>query len=262
MPNLRHLRQDSAYGIPPGSPSEIHPNDSASVLHDDDDSDDEMDGKSGLGKRLSRKAAQHVKTNGTSTAASAAALPSPPPDDGTYLFKFLSPSGTTHRFVARYSAEEGYSMIRDIITGKLSSDPFFTSSPSDGPASPSSTDYTINYTDDDGDLVLLSSDSDLIDSVKTARAQGKDRVLLIIKGGKGWEDSAVSPAKQTVEEAKKTEDIHEALVEKEEKQKSKKSHDDGELVLGFLQKDMVLPAAVAFLGVCVVGVFALSRTSK
>lgn len=142
-------------------------------------------------------------------------------------------------------------------------------------------DFSVSYTDDDGDLVMLSSDHDLDDSVKTARKQGRDRVLLIVKGGKGWENAMAPAAEQQQQEKKKTLNVvHEdeedpnvtrddfvpdnpdARIANTKKKAKKASSSNEELVFGFLQKSMALPAAIAFLGVAVIGVFAMSRTSK
>ena len=273
----RHLRQDSQYGNGSTSPSEIHPNDSASVVHDDDEETSEA--AAGTGSHKSKLPPAIMST----AAAAPAVLPA---DDGTYLFKFLSPSGTTHRFVARY---DDYSIIRDIIGGKLASDPFFVQHNATKAISTGIVldpmDFIINYTDDDDDLVLLGSDSDLEDGVRTARKQGKDRVLLIIKGGKGWEDAVASTSEQQHSEKKKTAALRAVQEENDDDddddQKTKVDEDDtdytssttkrktnrktaskgDDLVLGFLQKDLVLPAAIAFLGVAVIGVFALSRST-
>lgn len=242
-----------------GSPSEIHPNDSASAVGGADEDD-----ASELVKRKGKKAGKSAESALDSNANAAITH-----DDGTYLFKFLSPSGTTHRFVARY---DNYPTIREIISAKLASDPFFlfqvksdgSPPPSQGEMDPA--DFLISYTDDDGDLVLLSTDHDLEDSVRTARKQGRDRVLLLIKGGRGWENAIQATAEQQQLERKKAlkavqEESHDDEEEAEKPLASKKKvKADEELVFGFLQKDMVLPAAVAFLGVAVIGVFALSRT--
>ena len=272
----KHLRHDSNL-MTPGS--EIHPNDSASVVNDDPEELSDVVVKKGMaadGRSRSR--------GGHSAVDSAAVAAAVEHDDGTYLFKFLSPSSTTHRFVARH---DDFSILKEIISGKLATDPFFTqhhlvpltASQSARPPAPAldPADFTVHYTDDDGDLVLLSSDHDLQDSVKTARKQGRDRVLLIIKGGKGWEHVMAQTAEnaniaqsaqqqkkalQSVQEEADRED--EAEVEKTTTSRKKVKADvgDEELVLGFLSKDMVLPAAIAFLGVAVIGVFALSKSSK
>lgn len=261
--------------------SEIGPNDSASVVADDDEvSELAVGGRSRPGNKRKGTSASKIG-GGSAVERSSEAAAAIAHDDGTYLFKFLSPGGTTHRFVARSS---DFVNLREIIAGKLATDPFFTSATLAASTSTSSNsgaldpgDFNIHYTDDDADLVLLSSGGDLEDAVRTARKQGKDRVLLIIKGGKGWENAVQNQAAHYQQQAqahnaalravKEEDDNDEQEVEKNMTNKGKKvkadaSAGDEELVLGFLKKDMVLPAAIAFLGVAVIGVFALSRGSK
>lgn len=259
----KHLRNDSNFGSI--SPSEIHPNDSASVVNDDDETSE-------LGIR-------NRKAGAASAVTSAAAASTLPQDDGTYLFKFMSPSGTTHRFVARY---DNYASVRDIIGGKLASDPFFVQHNATKAVETGIVvdplDFMVSYTDDEGDLVLMSADGDLEDSVKTARKATKDRVVLVIKGGKGWEDAIASTSEQQTERKKNLKVVEEEKEEDNEvlddlkasvssdgrmpKKLKRPAHHDDELVFGFLQKDMVLPAAIALLSVTIVGVFLVSRTSK
>lgn len=200
-------------------------------------------------------------------------------DDGTYLFKFLAPGGTTHRFQARYEGEGVYELIKEIIQGKLTSDPFFKpGSTKEGEAARDPTDFKFSYLDDDGDLVLISSDRDIEDAVKTARKQGKDRIVLQLRGGHGWENemhqpSAAKEAAKAKSLAAIVEDETEAADQEERRaRKSTKHHgksfgktfnmDDDELLFGVLPKEYVLPAAIAFLGVSIIGVFAISRASR
>lgn len=157
--------------------SDVHPNDSASAVggavHDD--------GLSGVGGYVCPVSAAEV-------------------DDGTYLFKFVTPSGRTHRFQARY---DSFETIREIICIKLSGDPFFDaeeSKPSSealvngkecstsnaSVAFPDPNDFTVAYKDDEDDIVLMTADSDVQDAVKTARKQSRDRVVLLLQGGRGW----------------------------------------------------------------------------
>jgi len=120
-----------------------------------------------------------------------------------YLFKFTAPGGTIHRFQARY---DSFEFIIDIIGGKLLADPFFAqNAPSAAPLSPTATeeflalqtsttplvdpkDFQLSYLDDDGDLVLMTADRDILDAVSIARKQGKDKVVVQLKGGKTWEN--------------------------------------------------------------------------
>jgi PB1 domain len=250
----------------PGTPSamreEVHPNDSASVAYEDDP----VAGAVGV-----------IAPSSLGGIGSPAAV-----DDGTYLFKFLSPSGITHRFQARYDSHD---LMHDIVSGKLASDPFFIQRDGEGDDSinankPDPGSFSVFYTDDDGDFVLLSSDRDVEDAVLVAKKQGKDRVVLTLRGGRGWEDAMQHPSEAAdnrrpvknklvkPDEGLEGEEVGE--VDRPTKHSGQDNHHhrrrkagggDDELLFGVVPRDLALPAAVAFLGVAVLGVFALSRTS-
>ncbi|CED85275.1 Phox/Bem1p [Phaffia rhodozyma] len=157
----QHIRNDSyASSVP-----EVLPGDSASAVGMQDDGSD----VGGHGQSVSVSAPVAVLV-----------------DDGTYVFKFKTPSGRTHRFQARSDMIEN---LREIVGGKLVSDPFFLPSSEEDHVVPDPADFTLSYTDDDGDLVHMTSDSDVTDAVTVARAQKTDKVLLVLSGGKAWEDA-------------------------------------------------------------------------
>jgi CBS domain-containing protein len=258
------VMSDSHIQTPSAMREEVHPNDSASVAYDDENP------SSDIGLRRS------VPAGGVAAASSIGLASAPAVDDGTYLFKFLSPSGITHRFQARYDSHE---LMHDIVSGKLASDPFFSEPNQQAGASeggvdatnavgPDPSSFSVFYTDDDGDLVLLSADRDILDAVSVAKKQGKDRVVLTLRGGRGWEEamkqqSEVGSRKQ-VKNLLKPDDEDEEDGGKHQKQhhsrRRKAGGEEEELLFGVLPRDLALPAAVAFLGVALVGVFALSRT--
>lgn len=240
--------------------SEVMPNDSASV----------NDGQSEVGRG----------------AASSVAPPALPVDDGTYIFKFRTPSGRTHRFQARH---DSYELLRDIVAGKLSSDPFFHPEPKedgDKVHLPDPNTFSLSYTDDDGDLVTITADGDVADAVRIARGQKSDRVVLLVDGGKVWEDAArdiggepaVEKLKEVEHEVKGVEDEEDHMKDASAdpateptfgKKGAIHSHSEPvqaprhvsappELVAG-IPKDLVLPAAIGFLGVVIIGVFFASR---
>lgn len=268
----------------PDLSSDLHPNDSASAVANNDDA------VSGVGM-----------ANGVPLAAV---------DDGTYLFKFVTPSGRTHRFSARY---DNFETIREIVCIKLSGDPFFDAPPPlppnpphtpDAPTReggeapsyasiaavppanpPDPNDFNLAYTDDEEDTVLITADSDVQDSVKVARKQGKDRVVLLLQGGKGWQDAqarlnvsgndrtarkkmreSLDAQLQSVkeEEERDAEGGEESSSRGKRPSKSKsngKAADDDELLFGVLPKDLALPAAVGFLGVAILAAVALTKSS-
>lgn len=256
-PNLHHRGLSSVT-----SPmSDVMPNDSASVVD------------------------ENASDVGRAGAASSVAPPSLPVDDGTYVFKFRTPSGRTHRFQARY---DSFDLLHDIVHGKLSNDPFFSGENAKEGAVihlPDPSTFSLSYTDDEGDLVTMTADGDVLDAVKIARGQKSDRVVLLVDGGKVWEeaardiggDVAVEKLKEVEKEIKGVE-AEEAKMETKEADPAVEPtfgakgvvHSHGpspgtpghpELVMG-LPKDLVLPAAIGFLGVVILGVFVMSRSSK
>ncbi|KAF9270471.1 CBS-domain-containing protein [Marasmius fiardii PR-910] len=214
--------------------SEVHPNDSASVMDDE-------------ASALSRsKAAPSLL----------------PVDDGTYVFKFRTPSGRNHRFQSRHDDIEH---LREIVAGKLATDPFFTDCKPTGENStpPDPIDFHLMYTDADGDTVLMTSDHDVTDAVKIARLAHLDRVVLLIQGGKGWEEAgAAKNAEEAAEVA--------AVIEKEIKEPEKMevpvttppppvyAPPAPEGIMG-IPKDLLLPASIGVLAVVILGVFTISR---
>jgi len=174
--------------------SEVHPNDSASVVDDDPGS---------------------VLDDYPRPTGGAPSVAEPPPvDDGTYVFKFRTPSGRTHRFQARHD-DVGH--LREIVAGKLATDPFFTDlkPAEETDHHPDPTDFHLSYTDADGDSVLITSDDDVTDAVKIARVGHSDRVVLYVQGGKGWAEAPAVyeeitvplPVPQDVKEVEKTEAV-------------------------------------------------------
>lgn len=234
-----------------GSPhSEVHPNDSASVVDDDRVSGIEKLPASSIG---------------------GAALSQPqavPVDDGTYVFKFRTPSGRTHRFQARNDNIEN---LHEIVAGKLANDPFFTDwKPTEESPCPDPIDFQLQYTDADGDVVVMSSDSDVTDAVKIAREGRAERVVLVIQGGKGWEagtsqgEAKDKEASETAsKETKEVEPTEAVLPETVAPPPAKvyapvASTDD---VFG-IPRDMVLPASIGALAVIIIGIFTISRFSQ
>ena len=270
FPSLNEHLQQSPH-------SEVYPNDSASVM--DDDQVSALDGY----PRHNHK--------GLAVPAGPVLIPA---DDGTYVFKFRTPSGRTHRFQARHDDVEH---LREVVAGKLATDPFFTeyalSAGDDddegGTARPDASDFHLSYTDADGDTVVITSDHDVAEAVKIARRAGTDRVVLFVQGGKGWAEAGAgkseakaaavtAAAAQEVREVEKTESVLVAPVEVKEVAGTatpevvlpvpspqhvgrQHGHGHGEEVFG-IPKDMLLPASIGALAVVIIGVFTISRLTS
>ncbi|KDQ12806.1 hypothetical protein BOTBODRAFT_112521 [Botryobasidium botryosum FD-172 SS1] len=191
-------------------------------------------------------------------------------DDGTYVFKFRTPSGRTHRFQAR---NDNFENLRDIVAGKLSTDPFFTAgTASEGGVAPDPMDFALSYTDNDGDTVLITSDTDVADAVKLARKAKSDRVVLFIQGGNGWKEAGAGEsekkaqevseaAAREIKEVEKAESVVVPHIVVPDAPSTPHHHAADDLVFG-IPRDLVLPASLGFLGVIIVSVFVVSRLSK
>lgn len=220
------------------SMSEVHPNDSASMVDDES----EMPGAHAAMSSVS-------KDN----------VAPPPVDDGTYVFKFSTPSGRTHRFQSR---KDDYEHLREIVAGKLATDPFFTEyAPPEGGVPRDPLDFQIMYKDSDGDVVVMTSDTDVSDSVAVARKGGSDRVVLTLQGGKGWSLDDPSAAAAAEEAARKLKDDAERAEAAAAEPKAKSVHfDAGDDIFG-IPRDLVLPASLGALAVVIIAVFTIDRKS-
>ncbi|KAF8078367.1 hypothetical protein FPV67DRAFT_1775589 [Lyophyllum atratum] len=226
--------------------SEVHPNDSASVV--DDDPVSALEG--------------YPRQKGISVPSIAGPLPV---DDGTYVFKFRTPSGRTHRFQSRHDDIEH---LREVVAGKLATDPFFTEFGSSGESDtrPDPIDFHLSYTDADGDSVLITSDSDVSDAVGVARKAGTDRVVLFVQGGKGWAEagadkSEAKAAEVTAAAQKEVKEVEIAEAIAEPPVYTPPSPPPAPLqeeVFG-IPKDLLLPASIGALAVVIIGIFTISR---
>jgi hypothetical protein len=220
-------------------------------------------------------------THGISSIGGSITAAAPPADDGTYVFKFRTPSGRTHRFQARH---DNFENLHDIIAGKLSSDPFFVewNSSVEGSLPPDPMNFTMSYTDADGDAVLITSDADVSDAVKIARTARQDRVVLNVQGGKDWDAAGAQQAEQKAkEEAAAIQDVSTAVDKVETSTAtgadtpvpaakefasasapaSRPVHAQGSDEIFGIPRDLLLPASIGALAVVIIGIFTISRMS-
>ena len=241
--SLSHLQQSPH--------SEVHPNDSASVADD----------TSALGFAGHKVAGNVPSITG----------PAVPVDDGTYVFKFRTPSGNTHRFQAR---KDNIENLRDIVAGKLTADSFFTDfkpTNADDPV-PDPLDFQLAYTDADGDTVLITSDTDVADAVKIARNAGVDRVVLSMQGGRGWAEAgagkseskaavAATAAQNEIKEVEKSETVPHEGNQSNPLPPTHPSPSQADEIFG-VPRDLLLPASIGALAVVIIGVFTISRLTR
>lgn len=251
IPTDAHSFQYKSSQLHQSPHSEVHPNDSASVVDDD-----ELE--SALAAYPKQKTAPIPSVMGTAASV--------PIDDGTYVFKFRTPSGRTHRFQARHDNVEN---LRDIISGKLATDPFFVDfKPADASVPPPDPlDFVLSYTDADGDTVIITSDTDVTDAVKIARSAQTDRVVLFIQGGKGWSEEGAGKSEAKAAEAsaaaqQQGEDKTDAILPEGVTHPLPNRVNVPQDEIFGMRKELLLPASIGVLAVVIVGVFTISRLTR
>lgn len=178
-------------------------------------------------------------------------------DDGTYIFKFRTPSGQNHRFQA---LKDNVDHLRDIIGGKLENDPFFAKKKEEG-VTLNPREFQLAYTDMDDDVVVISSNGDVEDAVKIARKKGSDRVLLQIQGGTGWESASVA-VDAVKQQPLGTADRAVASIDGGAPMPPINSPNHADDEFYGISKELLLPASIAGLAAVIVAVFAISRLSR
>ncbi|RKP34797.1 hypothetical protein BJ085DRAFT_9179, partial [Dimargaris cristalligena] len=89
-------------------------------------------------------------------------------EEGQYVFKFKSPTGKVHRFTSTY---QDLPELQSIIVHKLTLDGL-------PDAEQSLLEAGLCYMDEENDYVLISSETDLLEAVKIARAHQWQRIVL------------------------------------------------------------------------------------
>lgn len=249
--------------------SEITPNESASMVANNDDNRSSMSEDRSHGHHSQK--------------------------ENMFSFKFTTAGGKTHRFASTY---DSYAALLEAVRQKVIGEHLTHSGTSSD--DPVDSWLTISYLDDEEDQVLITSDADVSDAVQLARKMGQDRVKLFVHDATATEKEeepaiVIEETPAVVIEEKKVEVVQppvyvpppaiEVTEPKVEEKKPKKrsvkkqqivvsSDDDesdseqtnggknGPISVAGIPQELILPAAIAFLGVVIIGVFAFSRVSS
>jgi hypothetical protein len=202
--------------------------------------------------------------------------------NGTFSFKF-NYGNKTHRF--RHDGSN-FKSLKEVIQQKIMVEHLSLSQSYVNVQGENEEEdwLTIAYLDDEDDQVLMTSDADLADSIQLARKSGLDRVRLFVHDAvaeavaKDKEEKKEMnqsyaleqiPASQPTTEGYKMdvssvetskENLQE-LSEEEEEEVKKKRDISSEYNLPIPQ-EMLLPAAITFLGVVILGVFTISKLTS
>lgn len=201
-------------------------------------------------------------------------------DDDTFAFKFTSTGGKTHRFTSPINS---YSQLIETVRQKVINEHVATEADS-------STEWlSISYLDDENDKVLISSDMDVKDAVQLARKLGNDRVKLFVHDltqpeerstpqvetpatmdlPTQFDNSGASTPTTVPAPSSPKHDNDRSIRKRSNKRNSRRMASDTESdddehyhqPSSAFPQEVMLPAAIAFLGVVILGVFAYSRVS-
>lgn len=196
------------------------------------------------------------------------------PMDQPYPFKFKAPSGRVHRL--QVTASGGIIELLGAVSEKLGheisevgGEPEFGE---DGKLS--NQGFALSYVDDDGDVVSITSDGDLVEAINLARRGGRDKVDLFVH------DPAKPPVHATVDPKpvikKKPKIEIDGIPEDDDTEseghssRRRKKYTappepivavQPELIPG-VPNEFLLPGAIATLAVVIVATFTLSRLTR
>lgn len=196
------------------------------------------------------------------------------PMDQPFPFKFKAPSGRVHRLQVTPSG--GIIELLGAVSEKLGNEisevggePEFNEE-----GKLSNQGFALSYIDDDGDVVSITSDGDLVEAIDLARRGGRDKVDLFVH------DPSTPPVQATVDPKpvikKKPKIEVEAASEGEETESEGQSARrkrkftvppepvvaiQPEVIPG-VPNELLLPGAIATLAVVIVATFTLSRLTR
>ena len=152
--------------------------------------------------------------------------------DLSYTFKFKSPAveGRVHRISLKPS--EGITKLRSLMDGKLYANDFeflrVVKNDQDGES------YAISYVDDEGDIVSITSDTDLLDCVRINQQLNNDKADLYIHNP------------------------HESAPVNEMKNKKQPKQEKQEILKG-IPNEVLIPGALAVLATSIIVGFTMSK---
>ncbi|BFZ59075.1 hypothetical protein YB2330_000077 [Saitoella coloradoensis] len=167
--------------------------------------------------------------------------PVPLDDEVLFPFKFKAPSGRVHRF--QITPKDGFQDLRTAISEKLGAEKEDIGGDS----------FAISYVDDEGDIVAITSSSDVLDAVDITRRAKRDKVDLYVHDpNKAAVPVAVpQPILAPVSEEVSTVSTTKAAPEPEAKQ-----------AISGVPNELLLPGALVTLAVAIIVVFTLGRGKK
>ena len=200
------------------------------------------------------------------------------PEESPFPFKFKAPSGRVHRLQVVASA--GMAELIASVTAKLGSEVDAVGGEAtfeDGKLGKSG--YALSYLDNEGDTVSITTDQDLLDAIMLAHKSHRDKVDLFVHDPAKPPmavtldphpslpkpltppTSVVKERRRKVLEHADDNEAEETPVKKERKPVISETKKEKQTVPG-VPNDLLLPGAIVALAVVIIGVFAISRSSR
>lgn len=184
------------------------------------------------------------------------------PEDVPFPFKFKAPSGRVHRLQVIPSA--GFIAVLGAIVEKLGGEiEQVGGEPEFSPEGKMEKQgFALSYIDDEGDVVSISNDQDLVDAIEIARHKGRDKVDLFVHDPSNPPQPAVpEPVRQTTPRPKRDETDDEEEVPLVKKKRGQ-APPAAEQVIPGVPNDLLLPGAIGALAVSIILVFTISRLTS
>jgi hypothetical protein len=203
-----------------------------------------------------------------------AGAPAPLVESIPFPFKFKAPSGRMHRL--QVTASNGIADLVSQVDQKLGSEsetiggvPEVT----DGTIGKSG--FALSYLDNEGDTVSITTDRDLLDAITLAHKSRREKVDLFVhdpdqpalpatvEPQPGLAKLPTPPESVLLERRRhdSNEEDEEEEYDRRRQPRAQIAQQQEQLIAG-VPNELLLPGAIVTLAVVIVGVFALSRTSR
>jgi len=213
---------------------------------------------------LPTDSASHLGEDNSPPASHLMSSPPPQPSmnqNTPFSFKFKTPSNRVHR-VNVIPSDGLAALVSSVISklgGELAAVGGETTVGEDGKIETAG--FAMSYADDEGDLVSITSDQDLMDAVNLARRQAREKVDLFVHDPdhppslETIAPPSAVPAKKHETDDEDEEDMRRA----ERRRKNKVVEEAPQQHVPGVPNELLLPGAIATLAVVIVIVFAFSR---
>lgn len=196
---------------------------------------------------------------------------SPPIETVAFPFKFKAPSGRMHRL--QVVASDGMADLVLQVGQKLGSEAETIGGiPEVVDGTVGKTGFALSYLDNEGDTVSITTDRDLLEAINLAHKSHREKVDLFVHDPEQPAIPATldpqpalpkppTPPESVLRERRR----HESDEEDEEYERRRRSRNqptEQEQLIAGVPNELLLPGAIVTLAVVIVGVFALSRTSR